>query len=143
MKKLVVLLLVAGTLQAQDLFLVLERDQTRVLQQNVKLAAYLTENLKAVKSLDGKVAVFIPIVMELKAGKTLISHNHICQYEYNNINDVVSFKTLRIEGWEIDFEKKKVTKKKMNSNNNEDHFKPADREKKIKIKEKKPKKLER
>jgi hypothetical protein len=128
--------LLPGVALGQDVLFELKKDQTIVLQQNVKLVRLLTANLKMYQSYDKKKVVFIPTIIELKAGKGMMSGNHVCQYSYNEKTDAVSFKALKTSGFEFDFDKKKVTEKKNQASNTGDHFKPVDLVKKVKDQEK-------
>jgi len=120
----------------QDLFFEFGKDTTIILQQNVKLVRMLEDNIKHLKSMDGKKIVNIPISFDLKGGKKYIfSHNYLTQYQFDSKSDKVTASNDRVLNCEVNFITKKVTKSYKNDSKS-DHYKPEDLEKKIKDKEK-------
>lgn len=132
----VLMVMLPGVALGQDLFFEFGKDTTIILQQNVKLVRMLEDNIKHLKSMDGKKVSNIQIAIDLKKGKKyLFSHNYLTQYQFDSKTDKVTASNDRVLNCEVNFITKRVTKSYKNDSKL-DHYKPEDLEKKIKDKEK-------
>lgn len=104
------------------------------IEMNQDIVKYFTDNLKDIKSVDGKTVVYVPIRQEVKKGlRSWIIGRHLYQYEWKNKD--IEFVKIKTTFLEFDFDKDKITTK--NQNDDDLSFlKDKDAKKKIKDKDK-------